>query len=70
MNVQDIRLKRHKLRIIEHHILPVLIVFRFIENRLNPCVQKEKLQHVPNIMRRGTAENCYALLQPALFFFS
>ena len=61
VDINQIRCEGNKLRIIKHHILPVLRIFGLIKNGCNSLVQKEKLQNFFDVIGCGAAENCYFL---------
>ena len=57
VDIDDIRAKTIQLLIPEHGVLPVLPVFRFIENGLNSLIQEEQLQNPNHVMGGASAQN-------------
>ena len=57
MDKDQVRVKRLQLRVVKHHILPVLRILRLIELRADALLQQKHLQHPDDIMGRAAAEH-------------
>ena len=56
MDIDQIRGKCRKLRIVKHHVLPVLRILRLVKDRLDPVVQQKNLQYTDDIMGRAASQ--------------
>ena len=57
VDIDDVRLKFLQGRIGEHGVLPVLSVLALVEGAADAVVEQEQLQHVPDVMGSGAAED-------------
>lgn len=64
MNVDEIRVKRRKLRAVKYDVLEILGVTGFVEFGLNAVIQQKKLQNFDDVMCGRTAKDGDAFADP------
>ena len=55
VNINQIRGKFRKFRVVKHGILPVLTVFGLVKGRLNAVMQQKQFQYLYDIMGGASA---------------
>ena len=62
VDINDVRMEGVQLLISKHGVLPVLAVFRLVENGLNSLIQQKKLQNPDHVMSGAPPKNGDSLL--------